>query len=91
MAIDISIPDIEFDPVQEREKILGESTEEAFLIARKRAPVDTGRLQGDIQKEGHSIYNTVPYAPIVHDGTAYQLPRRYIENAMIEVADRKSD
>lgn len=91
MAVTVTIPDIEFDPVEKREKILDESTEEAFLIAKRRAPVDTGRLQNDIQKQGHSIYNTVPYAPFVHDGTAYQLPRKYIENAMIEVANRKSD
>lgn len=71
----------------EIDNIIEGATREAARRAKRLAPVDTGQLQNDIQYDENSVYNTVPYAPFVHDGTANNMGERYIERAMIQIRD----
>jgi len=84
----ISINYKEFDISELEDEIdntIKNATREAAILAKRLAPVDTGRLSNDIQYDENSVYNTVPYAPFVHDGTANTMGERYIERAIIQI------
>lgn len=86
--IDIKYKDFDISELEDEiNNIIGKATRDAARRARSLAPVDTGRLQNDIQFDQNSVFNTVPYAPFVHDGTANKMGERYIERAMIQIRD----
>jgi hypothetical protein len=73
--------------VEETEDRLTRRTEE---IAKRLAPIESGRLRADIQRQGGSVFNTVEYAPFVHDGTAERAPQPYLRQAAKRALDEES-
>jgi len=83
---DIEVPDVE----EERERTERRMLNRAQEIAKRLAPVGSGLLRANIQTSDHSIFNTVPYAPLVHDGTADQMPRPYLRQAIVRALNEES-
>jgi len=88
MGVSISVSGEELDPKAEQEKLEDEMLDYAKREAERLAPVDTGRLRADIKVSEDGLYNTVPYASYVHDGTIDQMPQPYLRDAMIRALRR---
>jgi len=88
MAVSINISGDQLDPKKEQEKLEQEMLDYAKREAERLAPVDTGRLRADIKVGDDGLYNTVEYAPYVHDGTIDQMPRPYLRDALIRALRR---
>lgn len=88
MSVSVSISGEELDPQKERQNLEQEMLQYAKREAERLAPVDTGRLRADIQIGEDGLYNTVPYASYVHDGTIDQMPRPYLRDALIRALRR---
>lgn len=70
------------------DKTMTEIVNETQQNAKRKVPVESGTLKDDIQSEhsnnNYSVFNTVDYAPFVHQGTSIQAAQPYLRNAAIE-------
>ena len=80
-------------------RAMGEAAVQAVraqMLAGYARPVyDTGALHADVrcQAEGASVLvgNTLPYAPMVHDGTARTAARPYLQDGLLDSAEAMRD
>lgn len=77
------------------DEMLNEATDETLSDAQDQVPVDTGDLKESLQKNKHSVFSDLDYAPDVGLGTIYQDQQDYlwgpaeenIKNALQKLAD----
>lgn len=82
MNITVNIEDSEFDIDKEVKNTLQTAAQNALPYAKDNAPVDSGTLRDSIEVDDTSVFSTVDYAPLVHDGTAYQRGVPFIKRAV---------
>lgn len=60
------------------EEMLDRTTRRTHEEAQSEVPVDTGQLRDSLQREGHSVFSDLDYAPHVGLGTIYQDAQPYL-------------
>lgn len=78
------------DEKEEKKRIEARMLNRAEEIAKRLVPVESGLLRANIQTSESSIFNTVPYAPLVHDGTTDLMPRPYLRQAIVRALNEES-